>query len=134
MNRKITFIRVCYWVCAIFELLAVIPMLSPKLFGLIMGIQDFNPGSDYNYAMGVAASFALGWVLLLFWAVRRPVERKGVLLLTIVPVFIGNMLSGIYAVSSGLLKAATVFPSLVMQVIIIVAFGLGYYYAGKLEK
>ena len=134
MNRKITFIRVCYWVCAIFELLAVIPMLSPKLFGVIMGIRDFNPGYDYRYAMGVAASFALGWVLLLFWAARKPAERKGVLLLTIVPVFTGNMLSGIYAVSSGLLKAATVFPSLVMQVLIIVAFGLGYFYAGKLEK
>ena len=134
MNKKILFLRISYWVCAIFELLAVIPMLSPKLFGLGLGIPNFNPGSDFIYAMGIGASFALGWVFLLIWADRKPMERKGVLLLTIIPVFVGNFISGVYAMSSGLVKAMMMFPSLTMQIIIIVLFGFSYYNAGKTDK
>ncbi len=133
MHKKVFFLRISYWVCAIFELLTVMPMLSPKLFGLTLGIPDFHPGNDYRYAMGVATSFVLGWVALLIWANRKPLERKGVLLLTI-PVFVGNVISGIYAASSGLIKKTTMLPSWIMQIIIIVLFGFSYYYARKTVK
>lgn len=31
--------------------------------------------------MSIAASLVLGWVSLLLWAGRKPIERKGVLML-----------------------------------------------------
>jgi hypothetical protein len=109
-RRTVTLIRACYWAYALFELIALAPMVSPTLFGLVMGIRDFAPGPEYTYAMSVAAVFTLAWVLLLIWADRRPLERSGILLLTIVPVA-GNVLCGIYAASSGFIATTTLAPS-----------------------
>jgi hypothetical protein len=127
-GRKL--IRTTYWACAIFELLAVGPMLSPALFGQFMGIPSFNPGSDYRYAMGIGAVFTLGWIALLFWADRRPIERRSILLLTI-PVFVGNMVAGIYAAGSGFIQATTMLPSLIAQAILVALLGVSYSLAGR---
>ena len=48
------------------------------------------------------------WAFVLFWADRKPVERKGILLLTIFPVVIGILIANIYAVISGLIWALLV--------------------------
>ena len=133
-HQRDTLLRVSYWIYAAFELLALVPMVSPALFGKVMGIPDFHPGSDYVYAMGIAAVFTLGWVLLLIWAARKPVERKGVMLLTLVPVLVGNMLCGIYAASSGFVATTMMFPSWIVQTVIIVMFGFSYYEASKIDK
>lgn len=132
-RRRVTLLRVSYWVCGIFELMALVPMLSPTLFGGVMGIPDFHPGPDYGYAMGIAAVFTAGWVLLLFWASRRPSERRGVLLLTIAPVFVGNMLCGVYAASSGFIATTTMVPSWIAQAIIVVLFAFSYHEAGSVN-
>ena len=126
IQQRVTLLRVSYWVCIIFELMALVPMLSPTLFGKVMGIRDFHPGPDYTYAMGIAAVFTLGWVLLLIWADRKPRERKGVMLLTIVPVFAGNLLCGVYAASSGFIATSMMIPSWIVQIVIIVLFGVSY--------
>lgn len=131
-HRRINILRTSYWVCTIFELMALVPMLLPPLFGRLMGIPDFQPGTDYTYAMGIAAVFTLGWVLLLVWADRDPVERRGVLLLTIAPVFVGNLLCGIYAASSGFVAATVMIPSWIAQAIIIALLGFSYHEAGRL--
>ncbi len=126
-------LRVGYWVCGIFELMALVPMLSPTLFGGVMGIPDFHPGPDYTYAMGIAAVFTLGWVLLLLWADRRPVERRGVALVTIAPVFVGNMVCGIYAAASGFVATTTMAPSWIAQAIVVLILAFGYYEAGRVD-
>ena len=133
-HERVALLRVSYWICAIFELMALIPMLSPTLFGKVMGIPGFHPGSDYRYAMGIAAVFTLGWILLLIWADRRPVERRGVMLLTIVPIFAGNMLAGVYAASSGFIATGMMIPSWIVQAIIIVLFAFSYREAGRIVK
>jgi uncharacterized membrane protein YciS (DUF1049 family) len=39
-------------------------------------------GSDYQLAMYVAAMFMMGWASLLVWGAIRPLERRGLLLIT----------------------------------------------------
>jgi hypothetical protein len=39
-------------------------------------------GSDYQLAMYVAAMFMAGWTILLAWGAIKPVERRGLLLIT----------------------------------------------------
>lgn len=60
-------------------------------------------GSDYRLAMYVAAMFMTGWAVLLVWGAIRPLERRGLLLITsaflilsvvIELVFYGDMLGG----------------------------------------
>jgi hypothetical protein len=98
MNSKIRWLRISYWVGAILDGLWVIPMLFPKVGGALYGIKNFDPGGEYRYAMGIGASLMLGWTGLLLWADRKPLERRGVLLLTIFPVKVGLDLASFYLV------------------------------------
>ncbi len=128
-RTRAKFLRISYWVGAIFDALVIIPMLSPQVASLAFGIPNFNPGNDYGYAMRIGASLMLGWVCLLIWADRKPVERKGVLLLTIFPVLVGLILSGIYAVTSNLVLGDTMLPTWIMQGFLVLLFGFSYFNA-----
>ena len=79
--------------------------------------------------MGTSASLMFGWTLLLIWADRKPAERKGVLLLTIVPVISGLMASGIYAVSDGVILINRAVPSWILGTSIVCLMGFSYYNA-----
>jgi hypothetical protein len=56
-----------------------------------------------------------GWTALLVWADREPVQRRGVLLLTVCPVLIGLFAAGVYAIGSGLVRPAYLAPTLAFQ-------------------
>jgi hypothetical protein len=60
-------------------------------------------GADYRLAMYIGAMFMAGWAVLLAWGAIRPIERRGLLLITsgflllsviIELVFFRNMLGG----------------------------------------
>ena len=97
------------------------------------GIPDFNPGYEYRYAMGLGASLMLGWTFLLIWADRRPVERRGVLLLTVFPVLFGLIISGIYAVMTGLISAGRMVPTWIFQGLITGLYLFSYVYTRDLK-
>ncbi len=132
-SKAIKFLRVSYWVGAIFDTLVIIPILSPKVASVAFGIPNFNPGNDYGYAMYIAASLMLGWVSPLIWADRKPVERRGVLLLTIFPILTGLMLSGVYAMTSNLIPVDKMLPTWIMQGILVLLFGFSYLNANMLD-
>lgn len=132
-SRTIKFLRVSYWVGAIFDAFVLIPMFSTKAASVVFGIPNFNPGNDYGYAMYIAASLMIGWVSLLIWADRKPVERRGVLLLTIFPVLTGLIISGVFAVTFGLIPMAKMLPTWIMQGILVLLFGFSYLNANKLN-
>jgi len=131
MARNVTLLRVCYWVGAVFDGLMIVPMLHPAVAASMFGIEDFNPGVDYQYAVIIGASLLLGWAALLIWADRKPVERKGVLLLTVCPVLIGLVLGGMHAVGSGFISAANMIPTWVMQALLIGVYAYVYRTAGE---
>lgn len=79
------------------------------------GIPNFHPGVEYRYAMSLAASLMLGWTVLLLWAERRPVERRGILLITLFPVLLGLIAAGIYAVVAGMVHLDKMLPTFAMQ-------------------
>lgn len=94
----VTWLRTSYWVGAVADAVATVAILTPGRMG----------ETEFRYPMGLAASLMLAWTLLLIWADRRPVERRGVLLLTVFPVIAGLLASGIYAGMSGQLPVAQV--------------------------
>jgi hypothetical protein len=133
MRKKIILLRVCYWLGAVADALSAIVMLSPKVGGSMYGISDFNPGYEYRYAMGLGASLMIGWTFLLIWADRRPVERRGVLLLTVFPVLFGLIISGIYAVATGLIPADKMIPTWIFQGLITGFYLFSYVYTRDLK-
>jgi hypothetical protein len=44
-------------------------------------------GQDFQYILSVCALFMMGWALLLYWGSARPIERRGILLITAVMLF-----------------------------------------------
>jgi hypothetical protein len=125
-GRAVRWVRIGYWCGAITDLLAVVAMVFPGIGAALYGLEDFRPGSDYSYAIDTAAALMLGWTALLIWADRRPLERKGVLVLTVCPVITGLVLGEIIAVRSGFLPLVNVIPTLVVQVALSVLLLYGY--------
>jgi len=131
MKRGVKLLRACYWIGAVIDGFMVVPMLHPSVAGSMFGIENFNPGADYQYAMMIGASLMLGWTGLLIWADRKPIERKGVLLLTMFPVVVGLIMSGAHAVAMGFIAAGNMAPTWVMQAAILALFSYAYVTAGS---
>ena len=132
-NDAVRWLRISYWAGAILDALAALSMLSPDLFAATNGLTDFRPGLEWRFAMGMGASLMLGWTALLLWADRKPLERKGVLLITVLPVVLGLAVNEIVAVRAGFLPIATTIPVWIAQAVITGLFIFSYLGAGKLK-
>jgi len=133
MDDAVRWLRMSYWAGAILDALAALSMLSPELFAATSGMQNFHPGIEYRYAMGMGASLMLGWTVLLLWADRKPLERKGVLLITLLPVVFGLALNEIVAVRGGFLPVLTTIPVWIAQAFITGLFIFSYLNARKFQ-
>ncbi len=76
--------------------------------------------------MGLGASVVLGWAFLLIWADRKPVERKGVLLLTLFPVITGIIIAEMYAYFAGFMELESVLPTVVYLLALSALFAFSY--------
>jgi hypothetical protein len=132
MDKRILLLRISYWTGAVLDGLWIIPMLFPGLGGMIFGIDNFNPGGEYRYAMGVGASLMLGWTLLLVWADRKPVERRGVLLLTVFPVILCLNLATIFLLVYEIIPAVRVIAAWGPSLGVAVLFLYSYFHSGSL--
>ncbi len=125
---EVRWLRVSYWVGAVADALAATLMLLPEAGSVVYGTR-FEPDAAYRYAMGLGASLMLGWTVLLLWANRRPVERRGVLMITVFLIF-GLALAGAYAVSSGLIATPRMIPTWIFQGFLVVLFSYSYVRSG----
>jgi hypothetical protein len=125
LKNPTTWLRISYRVGAIADGIVALAMFAEAILGRPSPLTHYAPGTPYRYAIGLGASLMLGWTLLLLWADRKPEERRGVLLLTIV-VVLGLMGSGLFAMSTGFMPNATGMPVLVFQGLLIVLFISSY--------
>jgi hypothetical protein len=130
MNRGNHLLHAAFRTGAVLDAAMLLPMLFPTFGAALFGLSGFHPGPEYRYAMYVGASLMAGWTVLLLWADRKPLERRGVILLTVVPVIFGMIGSTLYAAASGLPAPAGMFPMLGIQVSL-VALYLGAYIGSR---
>ncbi len=126
VKNKIRWLRISYWVGAVVDGLYVIPMLVPRWGGALLGVEDFNPGGEARYTLAVGAALMLGWTAVLLWADRKPLERRGVLLLTIFPVKVCLDLASLYLVMYGILPLERLLLSKVDAVVLYGLFTYSY--------
>jgi hypothetical protein len=131
-NNSVRWLRISYWAGAVLDAAAALSMLSPDLFATVNGLSGFHPDIEYRYAMGMGASLMLGWTVLLLWADRKPLERKGVLLMTLVPVVLGLVVNEVIAVRAGFLPLLATVPIWILQALITGIFLFSYLNARKL--
>jgi hypothetical protein len=74
------------------------------------------------------------WSFLVLWGYQKPVERRGLLLITIFPVIVGLMASSLYQLVSGAFELDRVIPYLLLGVALIFLFGFSDYEARLIRK
>lgn len=96
------------------------------IVGVLMLMPSRMGETEFRYPMGLGASLMFGWTLLLAWGYRKPVERKGLLLITIFPVITGIVASMIWQYASGAFPLMRVLPGVVLGIGLIGLLGYSY--------
>jgi hypothetical protein len=133
MNRKVVLLRICYWLGAILDARAAILLTLLRYRDLPAGIWTHQ--SAHAFAMqalrgaGDAYSLMWGWTVLLLWADRKPVERRGVLLLTAVPVIPAIFLNMLQQWTGGFVPFGQIAPWFLFLIGLMSLFAFAYFYA-----
>jgi hypothetical protein len=105
--------------------------LLPDFWASFNGLTTYTSSAELDFGLVIASALMWGWTVLLIWADRKPLERKGVLLLTVFPMFFGLVANNVYAAASGLIAVQAVLPILVIQCILSALFLFSYFNARK---
>jgi len=81
LNKHIIFLRISYWTAAIADFIIAVMVLIPERMGL----------NETVYPMGLTSAVAFSWGILLIIADRKPLERKWVLIPTVIVVTLLTM-------------------------------------------
>ena len=130
-QKKMFFIKIAYWLGIGADALWAIGLLFVPVFRLLTGEPDFNPDLQTKLIMGMGGSLMTGWTFLLVWAVRKPIERRVVILLTAFPVVFGMFIITFIQVLNG---NTFIIWALIKTVILIAAMINSYLLAGKMTK
>ena len=123
-NKKAaSWLKLSFLVGMITDALALIPMLFPPMARLFWGFDNFS--GIYYFAMGYGASLMLAWTILLYWAYRKPLERRCIALFTSF-IIICFVITEIFAVSNGYIQLKKVVPSFALQAILLVIFNYSF--------
>jgi hypothetical protein len=88
MHNNVTWLRISYWTGAVIDALAALLLTFPRLNAWFSGFAAADNSAAFRSSNDQAAALMWGWTLLLLWADRRPLERRGVLALTVFPVLL----------------------------------------------
>ena len=134
MNRqhKILLLRISFWTGALIDGFVAAQMLLPELWVSFNGLPAAS-NSTLNFALYTAAALMFGWTGLLVWADRKPLERKGILLLTAFPVVFGLALNNVFAVTSGIRTLESAVPTLILQCVLAALFIFSCLNARKIQ-
>jgi hypothetical protein len=117
-------LRIAYWLGIVLDALAFVQMAFPAVGKCMLQVE--RPlGPEYAFAINLGAGLMLAWTLLLFWADRKPVERRTIIPLTMI-VVAWNVPTLIGGVRAGLLPARAILPQLIALFIVFVYYGLCY--------
>ena len=127
MNARMNLfiIRIAYWLGIAADALWAVALLVPQVFGNLIGNTDFSPDLQLRLMMGIGGTLMAGWTFLLLWAVREPIERRFVILLTAFPVVFGLFVVALIGFLAGntfeiwiLIKNTVLFISMITSYIL----------------
>ena len=121
MKSKIIWLRISYWTAAIADFIVAISVLIPERVGL----------TEFVYPMGLISVVALSWGILLLIADRKPIERRWILIPTIIVVALLSSVR-IYAAVIGMIEFSIVY--LIFGVIILLLLIYSYINSKNLVK
>ena len=125
IQKKMFLIKLPYWLGIGADALWAIALLSPTVFGLLLGRPDFNPELEVRLIMAIGGTLMTGWTCLLIWALQDPIGRRAVILLTAFPVVFGMFLIALAGfIKGGTFSAWILIKTTILFVSMVVSFGL----------
>ncbi len=115
-------LRVAYWLGIVLDAVSFVQMAIPGLGKAMMG-SSLVIEPSYIFAIQMGAGLMLGWTVLLFWADRRPVERRAVVPITMI-VIAWSHATLQYGVRSGVLPMERALPQIIMSAILFAYYGV----------
>jgi drug/metabolite transporter (DMT)-like permease len=121
MKKEILLLRLSYWIAALADFAVAYWVLIPQRMGL----------TEMVYPMGLTATIAFSWGVLLLFADRKPIDRYWILIPTILVI---GLLTAVRVIFShyGMIEFSLVF--LLFGIGLIVLMIYSYYYANKVMK
>ncbi|MBA4383109.1 MAG: hypothetical protein C0410_00080 [Anaerolinea sp.] len=126
----IFWLRASYWVGAFVDVVAGLIMSVPALYALFNQQTGFTATPAFLNVAWMGAPLMFGWTVLLLWADRKPVERRAVLLITLIPI-IGNAIDQVVSVYTGFYPLSVAIPQWFIQAILITLFTFSFFYASR---
>ncbi len=130
-KKRLFLIKIAYWLGIVADALWAVGLLFPQIFGILTGNPDFDPDLQTRIIMGIGGSLMTGWTLLLLWAVRKPIERRVVILLTAFPVVFGLFIVTLIGLLNGNTSSIWI---LTQTTILFISMVTSYIIAGKMDR
>ena len=121
MKKHILLLRLSYWSAAIADFGIAVLVLIPERMAV----------SEIEYPMGLLSAIAFSWGILLLAADRRPMERRWILIPTILVVGLLTLVRVIFTLDNTIAFNPG-FLLLGMYLVTLMSFS--YYYAGRALK
>ncbi len=132
-TSKVTWLRASYRIGAAVDFIAAIMMLWSAVGG--SGSESGHlEARRAAHAMSIVGSLMVGWGCLLLWADRKPIERKGVLMVLAIPTAIWLIIPGSFAIAQEVVPIYSLAFTSALQVLVLSLFVFSYYNARGLEQ
>jgi hypothetical protein len=114
-------------------------LLAIEWFLISLGLVDLpvhpsffvGSGQDFQYVLSIGALFMMGWAFLLYWGYLRPIDRRGLLLLTAVMLFIAILWDGI--VFADLFTTRQIVLGTSVKLSLVVLFSGSYWHSRRMH-
>lgn len=134
MNKAIRWLRISYWAGAIVDLLAFLEMLFPGALPAALGETGPEINMEFRLALAFGAPLMIGWTVLLLWADRKPMERRGVLAITLCPVLVGLLIRGLVGAASGVFTGSTAVAAIAVPIALMTLLSYSLLQARKASR
>jgi len=118
MTKSILLLRLSYWIAAIADFIIAILAWIPERMGV----------TEIAYSMGLASVIAFSWGVMLLIADRKPIERKWILIPTILVVTLITIVRTKFSLD-GTIEFSLVL--LIFAIALIILMTYSHYYASK---
>ena len=88
-------------------------------------------GQDFRFVLSIGGLFMMGWAFLLYWGSCKPIERRGVLLLTAVMLFAAILSDGV--VFGHLFSVKQIVLGTSVKLLLVVLFAGSYWHSKKVH-
>ncbi len=118
MTKSILLLRLSYWIAAIADFIIAILAWIPERMGI----------AEIVYPMGLVSVIAFSWVVMLLVADRKPIERKWILIPTILVVTLITIVRTKFSLDGSIEFSLAL---LLFAIALIILMTYSYYYASK---